>query len=102
VQLDKFTGILLELRPLQREKKSFLQAAKRTMPQSQDPLYAGLGQAVRIGTELLAALIVGGGLGWVVDTYVLETTPWGLVIGLMLGAGAGVRNAYRMAQRWPK
>lgn len=72
------------------------------MPQSQDPLYAGLGQAVRIGTELLAALIVGGGLGWVIDTYVLGTTPWGLVIGLMLGAAAGVRNAYRMAQRWPK
>jgi ATP synthase protein I len=38
------------------------------MPQSQDPLYAGLGQAVRIGTELLAALIVGGGLGWAIDT----------------------------------
>ena len=72
------------------------------MPQSQDPFYAGLGQAVRIGTELLAALIVGGGLGWVDDTYVLGTTPWVMVVGLMLGAGAGVRNAYRMAQRWPK
>ncbi|MBI5411332.1 MAG: F0F1 ATP synthase assembly protein, partial [Nitrospirae bacterium] len=34
------------------------------MPPSTDPFYAGLGQAVRIGTELLAALIVGGGLGW--------------------------------------
>jgi ATP synthase protein I len=51
------------------------------MPQSQDPFYAGLGQAVRIGTELLAALIVGGGLGWAVDTYLLETGPWGLVLG---------------------
>jgi ATP synthase protein I len=67
------------------------------MPQSQDPFYAGLGQAVRIGTELLAALIVGGGLGWAVDTYLLETGPF---LGLILGAAAGVRNAYRMAQRW--
>jgi ATP synthase protein I len=74
----------------------------RIMPQSQDPFYAGLGQAVRIGTELLAALIVGGGLGWAIDTYLLGTTPWGLVIGLIVGAAAGVRNAYRMAQRWPK
>ncbi|MGC3976021.1 MAG: AtpZ/AtpI family protein [Nitrospira sp.] len=55
------------------------------MPPSQDPLYAGLGQAVRIGTELLAALIVGGGLGWVVDTYLLDSNPWGLVAGLGLG-----------------
>ena len=35
---------------------------------SNDPFYAGLGQAVRIGTESLAALIVGGGLGWAAAT----------------------------------
>jgi ATP synthase protein I len=70
------------------------------MPPQQDPLYAGLGQAVRMGTELLAALIVGGGLGWVVDTYLFGTTPWGLVIGLVFGLAAGMRSAYRSAQRW--
>jgi ATP synthase protein I len=70
------------------------------MPHPEDPLYAGLGQAVRIGTELLAALIVGGGLGWTVDVYLLGSDPWGLVVGLILGAAAGVRNAYRAAQRW--
>ena len=75
-------------------------AREQLMPPSQDPLYAGLGQAVRIGTELLAALIVGGGLGWVIDTYLLDSNPWGLVVGLVLGAAAGVRSAYRSAQRW--
>lgn len=72
------------------------------MPPSQDPFYAGLGQAVRIGTELLATLIVGGGVGWAIDTYLLESGPWGMVGGLILGAIAGVRNAYRSAQQWPK
>jgi ATP synthase protein I len=71
------------------------------MPPSQDPFYAGLGQAVRIGTDLLAALIVGGGLGWTVDTYLLNSTPWGMVVGLVLGVIAGIRNAYRAAMRWP-
>lgn len=70
------------------------------MPPSTDPFYSGLGQAVRIGTELLASLIVGGGLGWVADTYLFQTEPWGLVIGLVLGAAAGIRNAYRGSQRW--
>ena len=73
------------------------------MPQSQDPFYAGLGQAVRIGTELLAALIVGGRARTGPSIPISWTTgPWGLVLGLILGAAAGVRNAYRMAQRWPK
>lgn len=70
------------------------------MAPSQDPLFAGLGQAVRVGTDLLAALIVGGLLGWLTDTYVLNSTPWGVVIGLILGLAAGIRNAYRAAQRW--
>ncbi|HMK23026.1 MAG TPA: AtpZ/AtpI family protein [Terriglobales bacterium] len=72
------------------------------MPPTQDPFYAGLGQAVRIGTELLAALIVGGGLGWAVDTYLLNSGPACLIVGLVLGAAAGIRNAYRAAQRWPQ
>lgn len=72
------------------------------MPPSQDPFYAGLGQAIRIGTELLAALIVGGGLGWAIDTFLMDSGPWGTVGGLILGAVAGVRNAYRSAQQWPK
>ncbi|MDP1769290.1 MAG: AtpZ/AtpI family protein [Nitrospirota bacterium] len=72
------------------------------MTPSQDPLYAGLGQAVRIGTDLLASLIVGGGLGWVADTYLFGSTPWGMVVGLVLGVVAGIRNAYRSAQQWPK
>lgn len=72
------------------------------MAPSQDPLFAGLGQAMRVGTDLLAALIVGGFLGWLLDTYVLETTPWGVAVGLVLGLIAGIRNAYRAAQRWGK
>ncbi len=70
------------------------------MPPSSDPFYAGLGQAVRIGTELLAALIVGGGLGWAADTYLFASAPWGVVIGLILGVTAGIRNVMRAAERW--
>lgn len=70
------------------------------MPPTSDPFYAGLGQAVRVGTELLGALIVGGGLGWLADTYLFASSPWGMVVGLVVGAAAGVRNAYCAAQRW--
>lgn len=70
------------------------------MAPSQDPLFAGLGQAMRVGTDLLAALIVGGFLGWLIDSYIFDSTPWGVAIGLVLGLITGIRNAYRAAQRW--
>ena len=70
------------------------------MPSSPDPMYAGLGQALRVGTNLLASLIVGGGLGWSADTYLFSTEPWGVVTGLVLGLIAGIRSAYRSAQHW--
>ncbi len=70
------------------------------MAPSQDPMFSGLGQAIRVSTDLLASLIVGGALGWLIDTYVLTSSPWALVIGLFLGLAAGMRNAYRMAQNW--
>ncbi len=56
----------------------------------------GLGQALRISTELVAALIVGVGLGYFADTM-LETAPFGLIAGVFLGAAAGAMNVYRAA-----
>ncbi len=93
--LDMIRDFLLECVPFQR-----LALPNEKMAPSQDPMFAGLGQAMRVGTDLLAALIVGGFLGWLIDSYVLETAPWGVALGLVLGLIAGVRNAYRAAQRW--
>ena len=53
-----------------------------------------IGVALRIGTELLAAMIVGVGGGMLFD-YWLGTAPWGLIVWFFLGAAAGVLNVYR-------
>ncbi len=70
------------------------------MPSSPDPMFAGLGQALRVGTQMLASLIVGGGLGWGADVYLFATAPWGMAAGLTLGLIAGIRGARRAAQQW--
>ena len=57
-----------------------------------------LGQALRLAVEMVAALIVGGGLGWFLDGW-LDTRPWFMVVFLLLGAAAGTLNAYRIAMR---
>jgi ATP synthase protein I len=57
---------------------------------------SGFGLAFRVGTELVAALVVGVGLGLVLDHW-LGTTPWLFVVFFFLGAGAGILNVYRVA-----
>jgi len=59
------------------------------------------GLALRIGGEFGAGVIVGGLLGYGID-YFLGTTPGGLLIGLLLGAAAGIWNMVRVASAYSK
>jgi ATP synthase protein I len=61
---------------------------------SNDPFYASLGQALRIGSELVAGLVVGGGLGYAADTY-FQTRPVFMAIGVFIGMSAGILNVIR-------
>jgi ATP synthase protein I len=55
------------------------------------------GFAFRVGVELLAALLVGGGIGWLLDRW-LGTLPLFLLVCFFLGAGAGLLNVIRAAK----
>ena len=57
---------------------------------------AGYGQAFRLSSEFIAGIAVGAGLGWAIDSF-LGTSPWGLIIFLLLGFCAGVLNVLRSA-----
>lgn len=57
---------------------------------------AGFGYAMRLSSEFIAAIVVGAGLGWIIDQG-LGTTPWGLVVFLLLGFCAGIVNVLRAA-----
>ena len=62
---------------------------------------SGTGFAFKISTELIAALVVGVGIGLIVDNY-LGTKPFGLIIFFILGALAGFLNIYRVMRRIEK
>ena len=57
--------------------------------------------------DMLAAIVVGTGLGWGLEQYA-PCHPWGMIGGFLLGATAGLRNVYRMLKKcgyeisWPK
>ena len=61
---------------------------------SSDP--TALGRALRASTEFVAGIIAGGAVGWAFDKG-LGTSPWGLIVFLMLGFVAGVLNVLRTA-----
>lgn len=56
-----------------------------------------LGFGLRIGIELIAALIVGVVLGLGLD-YFLGTRPWGLIAFFFIGSAAGIVNVFRATQ----
>ncbi|MBC8445050.1 MAG: AtpZ/AtpI family protein [Rhodospirillaceae bacterium] len=56
-----------------------------------------LGVAFRVSVELVSALAVGFGIGWLLDQW-LDTRPWLMLVFLLLGGAAGMLNIYRMAK----
>ena len=66
----------------------------RTEPKSDGR--SGLGFAMRIGVELVAALIVGVAIGYFLDQW-LGTKPWLMLLGFILGSVAGFLGVYRAA-----
>jgi ATP synthase protein I len=59
---------------------------------------AALGAAWRMSIEIVVALFVCTGIGWALDTW-FGTTPWLMLVFLVLGAAAGINNAVRTAMR---
>jgi len=55
-----------------------------------------MGQALRLATELVAGVAVGGFIGWALDRW-LGTAPLLMVVFLILGAAAGILNVIRSA-----
>jgi ATP synthase protein I len=54
----------------------------------------GVGNALKLSSEFIAAVIVGVGLGWFIDRLA-GTSPFGLIVFLLLGFAAGVVNVLR-------
>ena len=60
-----------------------------------------MGNAFKLGTELVAAVLVGTIIGFILDTW-FDTKPWLIIIFFFLGAAAGMLNVIRAANRMQK
>jgi len=57
-----------------------------------------LGSAFRLGTELVAATVVGTIIGFILDNW-FGTKPWFIIIFFLLGVIAGILNVFRVAKK---
>jgi len=56
------------------------------------------GRAWRLSVEVIAALLLCGWFGWLLDKW-LDTKPWLLLVFLILGAGVGMYNTIKVARQ---
>lgn len=57
---------------------------------------SGYAQAVKLSSEFIGGVAVGAGLGYLIDRF-FGTSPWGMIVMLLVGFGAGVLNVLRSA-----
>jgi ATP synthase protein I len=57
---------------------------------------SAIARGFRLSTELVAGVLVGAAIGWLLDRW-LGISPWGMIVFLLLGFTAGVLNVMRVA-----
>jgi ATP synthase protein I len=87
---------------LQRLGEGLGQVRERAGPTSDGPggdraaTASGYARGFRLSSELVGGVLVGAGLGWLIDRL-LGISPWGFIVFLLLGFVAGVLNVMRSA-----
>ena len=74
---------------------------KKQVLDQQEKKGSFMGNAFKLGTELVAAVAVGTIIGFILDTL-FDTKPWLIIIFFFLGAAAGMLNVIRAAKRMQK
>ena len=74
---------------------------KKNSPSDSEKRGSFMGNAFKLGTELVAAVAVGTIIGFILDNW-FDTKPWVIIIFFFLGAAAGMLNVIRTANRMQK
>ena len=62
---------------------------------------SSLGAALKLSTEMVAAVFVGSIIGFILDNW-FDSKPWLTIIFFFVGATAGILNVFRTAKLMQK
>ena len=74
---------------------------KKQLQSDSEKKGAFMGNAFKLGTELVAAVAVGTIIGFILDSW-FDTKPWLIIIFFFLGTAAGILNVIRTDNRMQK
>ena len=74
---------------------------KNTQKNDQGSNAASLGKALKISTELVAAVVVGSIIGFLLDVW-FDTKPLLTICFFFMGVAAGILNVFKSAKKMQK
>ena len=82
----------------ERLKDRLKNARKKLKVEKENPQTSNIGQAFKLSTELVAAVLVGTIIGFILDNW-FDTKPWLIIIFFFVGVVAGILNVVRSAKK---
>ena len=76
-------------------------ARKKLKVEKENPQTSNIGQAFKLSTELVAAVLVGTIIGFILDNW-FDTKPLFILIFFFVGFAAGILNVVRTAKEMQK
>ena len=88
-----------------KEISTRLKIAKKNIKKidenNKDTNAASLGKALKISTELVAAVVVGTTIGFLLDSW-FDTKPLLIICFFIMGVAAGILNVFKSAKKMQK
>ena len=82
----------------ERLKDRLKNARKKLKVEKENPQTSNIGQAFKLSTELVAAVLVGTIIWFILDNC-FDTKPWLIIIFFFVGVVAGILNVIRSAKK---
>ena len=77
------------------------QKIKKNYPNEKGSNTSNLGNALKISTELVASVVVGSTIGFLLDSW-FDTKPLLIICFFIIGVGTGILNVFRSAKKMQK
>ena len=71
---------------------------KKKQSENKGSIATSIGKALKISTELVAAVVVGATMGFLLDNW-FDTKPWLTISFFFMGVAAGILNVIKSAKR---